>query len=105
MSTKSWAIHHAFRASSPAGVSIAYTQRSSVLAIEQRVVSPEVQGWIVEEQAHRDGSQLVTLRCLTQLFIQRVQHPALTVLYLASEGELIVLFWQPLAIALYYPAD
>ena len=69
------------------------------MPVEQRVVSPEVQLRLVEQQAYRDAAQLVVF-ALTQLIIERVQQPAVLTLHLGRDGELVILLWQSLAVLL-----
>ncbi|MNO82748.1 hypothetical protein D3C76_740320 [compost metagenome] len=82
-----------------AGLTVTHAQRSSGLPIKQGVVGTKVQLRLVEQQAYRNAAQLVVLT-LTQPIVERVQQPAVLALYLGGDGELVILFWQTLAVLL-----
>jgi hypothetical protein len=76
--------------------------------IEQAVVRPQVQIWVIEQQPHWNGPEFLAgfVSCrFSEELVQWVQHPAVLVLHLAGQGEFIVFFWKSFAVAFYDFAD
>src|SRR5690606_29466866 len=65
---------------------------------ELHVFGSKVQIGVVERQHDLDGPQLGRLGELQLCLVRRVQKPALMVLNLGGDGELIILFGQALAV-------
>src|SRR5690606_15734781 len=87
-----------------ARLAIAHTRGSACRTVEKRVVRTQIERRIVKQQPNRDRTQLAA-RFLTQGFIQGVENPALTVLDLAGQGELVVFLRQALAVSFDHAAD
>src|SRR5690606_34614199 len=60
----------------------------------QTVFGAQVQIWIVEQQPHRNSPQLAVTGFLAQCLVEWVIDPALLVLDLSRDGELIVFLRQ-----------
>lgn len=74
------------------------------IAIEQRVLSPKVQAWVVEEKPDRNRAQL-TGGGFAQRLVERMQDPLSSLLHLGCDCERVVFLGQSLAVLLYNSAN
>lgn len=87
-----------------ASLTVAYTDRATGIAIEQRVLSPKVQAWVVEEKPDRNRAQL-TGGGFAQRLVERMQDPLSSLLHLGCDCERVVFLGQSLAVLLYNSAN